>query len=138
MADQYEAKNNTISKSEELVFHYTSRESAELIIAKGSNGLRASQVRTPFPLSRELTSGQGLRLRGVAGGPAGRRAQRVHQNATRPWLGAVGRRPVAGEGRPRALGREVVRPHPCLSLQSCARPTRLLSGNGCVTQGGHC
>ena len=110
MADQYEAKNNTISKSEELVFHYTSRESAELIIAKGSNGLRASQVRTPFPLSRELTSGQGLRLRGVAGGPAGRRAQRVHQNATRPWVGAVGRRPVAGEGRPRALGREVVRP----------------------------
>ena len=60
MADQYEAKNNTISKSEELVFHFTSRESAELIIAKGSNGLRASQVRTPFPLSRELTSGQGL------------------------------------------------------------------------------
>ena len=50
MADQYEAKNNTISKSEELVFHFTSRESAELIIAKGSNGLRASQVRTPFPL----------------------------------------------------------------------------------------
>ena len=52
MADQYEAKNNTISKSEELVFHFTSRESAELIIAKGSNGLRASQVRTPLPLSR--------------------------------------------------------------------------------------
>ena len=49
MADQYEAKNNTISKSEELVFHFTSRESAELIIAKGSNGLRASQVRTPLP-----------------------------------------------------------------------------------------
>ena len=57
MADQYEAKNNTISKSEELVFHFTSRESAELIIAKGSNGLRASQVRTPFPLTESLAVG---------------------------------------------------------------------------------
>ena len=59
MADQYEAKNNTISKSEELVFHFTSRESAELIIAKGSNGLRASQVRTPFPSQLRADSRSG-------------------------------------------------------------------------------